>query len=176
MLVSRSLVKTLILSGLFGVILLSFNVQAQSEAPPDKPKGVNLWMPGDPGERLFISGWVHDSDQQPISGATLRIWQADGNGMYHQDRYRTLLTTDEDGRYGFGTVIPGQYSSMKHIHMIVSHQNYPSVETMVLFIGDPNVDETTQRERAIFLEKTTVEGETVSYGRFDVEMKSNSGI
>jgi protocatechuate 3,4-dioxygenase beta subunit len=42
----------------------------------DKPKGVNLWQPGDSGDRLSISGWVHDSDNQPIAGAQLRIWQA----------------------------------------------------------------------------------------------------
>lgn len=157
-----------VISMLPALVLLALSAAAQQV---DKPRGVNLWQQGDSGDRLFISGWVHDSDDQPIAGAELRIWQADGNGEYHQDRYRTLLTTSEEGKYGFGTVVPGQYSGVKHIHMIVTHDDYPPMETRVLFIGDPYLNESTQREYAIFLEEANVDNEKVMYGRFDIEMK-----
>jgi protocatechuate 3,4-dioxygenase beta subunit len=145
---------------------------SESTEPSARPSGVNLWQPGDSGERLYISGWVHDSDNRPIAGAQLRIWQADGDGAYQPDRYRTLLTTDEDGKYGFGTVVPGQYGGVKHIHIIVTHENYPPLETRILFIGDPYLDESTQRQYAIFLEETNVDDEKIYYGRFDIEMKT----
>jgi protocatechuate 3,4-dioxygenase beta subunit len=159
-----TLLATMVLSQ-FVLVLPALAQQA------DKPKGVNLWQPGDSGDRLSISGWVHDSDNQPIAGAQLRIWQADGNGEYHEDRYRTLLTTSDEGKYGFGTVVPGQYYGVKHIHVIVTHDSYPPLETRIIFIGDPYLSESTQRESAIFLEETNVDNEKIMYGRFDIEMQ-----
>ena len=137
----------------------------------DRPKGVSLWQPGDPGQRLFIDGTVTNPNGEPITGAKLYIWQADGTGVYREDRYRTTLSTDNEGRYGFGTVLPGQYSSAKHIHVIISHDDYQPLETRMLFMGDENLDETTQRRRGIFLEESTVDGETFLYGRFDVVLQ-----
>jgi hypothetical protein len=68
-------------------------------------------------------------------------------------------------------VVPGQYYGVKHIPVIVTHDNYPALETQIIFIGDPYLNESTQREHAIFLEETRVNNETIMYGRFDIEMK-----
>ncbi|MEZ5590651.1 MAG: hypothetical protein R3F53_08085 [Gammaproteobacteria bacterium] len=54
---------------------------------PNSPKGISLWQPGDPGQRLFIDGSVLTPDGQGIAGAVLSVRQADANGVYHPDRY-----------------------------------------------------------------------------------------
>ena len=71
--------------------------------------------------------------------ADLRVFmsQADGTGSYREDRYRTSLTSGKGGLYRFGTVLPGQYSSQKHIHISASHAAHGYVNTEILFKGDP---------------------------------------
>ena len=144
---------------------------AFSSAAQDIPSTTNLWQPGDPGEPLHIRGRVLSIDGSPISGAVLDIWQADGTGEYQPDRYRTTLRTDADGEYGFGTVLPGQYYGVKHIHMVVMHEGHESVQTRILFKGDPNLDESVYGDQAIALEEARVKGNKVLFGRFDVVMR-----
>ena len=169
------------------ILALSLTIPVKAQTPPllldaqktdeqnAESKGISLWQPGDPGQRLFIDGSVLTPDGQGIADAVLYIRQADGNGIYHEDRYRAVLSTDRDGRYGFGTVLPGQYSSTKHIHVYVQHSNYLPMETQILFMGDSNLDESTQRRRGIFLEDSTVDGETFLYGRFDIVLEPSGG-
>jgi len=169
------------------VVALSLTISVNAQTPPllldeqiadeqnTESKGISLWQPGDPGQRLFIDGSVLTPDGQGIADAVLYIRQADGNGVYHDNRYRAVLSTDKDGRYGFGTVLPGQYSGVKHIHLYVQHSNYLPLETQILFMGDSNLDESTQRRRGIFLEDSTVDGETYLYGRFDIVLEPSGG-
>ncbi|MDX1486665.1 MAG: hypothetical protein R3268_00585 [Acidiferrobacterales bacterium] len=140
----------------------------ESMNPPDAPASVNLWQPGDPGEPLQIHGWVRSTDGKPIVGAIITIWQADATGTYYDDRYRASLRTGKGGRYRFNTVLPGQYYSAKHIHIAVTHADYEAVVTRILFKGDPNLDEFAAGELAIPLEKGTIKGKTVLFGRFDI--------
>ena len=149
----------------------SQQTQTGSTPRPDTPATVNLWQPGDPGQPLHIHGWVTSTDGKPLGGATLLVWQADGNGMYHDDRYRTTLRTGNDGSYRFNTVLPGQYYGVKHIHVIVAHEAHQALETRILFKGDPNLDEAVASQHAIHLEEATVKGKTVLIGRFDVTMR-----
>lgn len=144
---------------------------AGSMNPPETPASVNLWQPGDPGEPLQIHGWVRSTGGKPIVGAVVTVWQADATGTYHDDRYRASLRTGKGGRYRFSTVLPGQYYSAKHIHIAVTHADYESVVTRILFKGDPNLDEFAAGELAIPLEKGTIKGKTVLFGRFDIVMR-----
>lgn len=137
----------------------------------DAPETVDLWRPGDPGQRLHILGRVTSTDGRPIAGAELNIWQADGAGSYHEDRYRALLRTEEDGGYRFSTVLPGQYYSNKHIHMVVTHRAHHRLPTHILFKGDPQLDQVVDSDLAIDVEEARVDGETVLFGRFDVVMQ-----
>ena len=139
--------------------------------PADAPASVNLWQPGDPGEPLQIDGWVRSTDGKPIVGAIVTVWQADATGTYHDDRYRASLRTGKGGRYHFSTVLPGQYYSAKHIHIAVTHADYEGVATRILFKGDPNLDEFAAGDLAIPLEKGTIKGKTVLFGRFDIVMR-----
>ena len=133
-----------------------------------RPKMVNLWRPGDAGQRMNIRGRVTAADGEPLGGARLYLRQADGNGDYI-DRYSTMLQTDAQGRYQFGTVLPGQYYGTKHIHITITHDGYRSLDTEILFQGDPNLDD-PEAPNAIFLEEATLNNETMLYGRFDVTL------
>ncbi len=178
---SRRLLAMLTAVGL-SLSVLSFTAQAQTtqagaEPAPSsgEPAFVNFWQPGDPGQRLHIQGQVRSVIGDPLPGAVLQVWQADGTGQYQEGRYRAVLTTDKNGKYRFGTVLPGQYYGVKHIHVVVSHPRHYPVQTQMVFKGDPNLDATTQRDRGIFLEEASVNGETILHGRFDVQLRPGGG-
>lgn len=77
------------------------------------------------GEKVAISGVVHDGDGVPVSDAVLEIWQADAAGIYaHADDPRRddhdpafqgwgRVSTDEQGRFAFSTVKPGRVAGPK---------------------------------------------------------------
>jgi protocatechuate 3,4-dioxygenase beta subunit len=162
--------STIILITVFGFNL----VVAQSETPPSsdsagekKRQLVNLWQPGDPGQRINIRGRVTSIDGTPVTGASIFIRQADGNGDYHDNRYNATLESDQKGGYQFASVLPGQYYGIKHVHIWVNHDDYQSMDTRIIFKGDPNLDESTSPE-AIFLEEGNANGETIMFGRFDI--------
>ncbi len=131
-----------------------------------KPRLVDLWQPGDPGERMNIRGHVTSTDGTPIAGASIYLRQANGDGAY-TEQYSTVIESDARGRYQFGSVVPGQYYSAKHVHLWVTHDDYQSLETEILFKGDPNLED-PETPNAIFLEQASVGGETMLYGRFDI--------
>lgn len=133
-----------------------------------KPKLVDFWQPGDPGQRMNIRGRVTSLSGAPVPGATIYIRQANGDGVYTQ-RYSGSLTTDEQGRYQFASVVPGQYYSAKHVHLSVASPGFQSRQTEILFQGDPNLDD-PDAPNAIFLEESTVNGETILFGRFDISL------
>ena len=140
---------------------------AGSDEAGSKPKLVDLWQPGDAGQRMNIRGRVTDLDGTPLAGIPISIRQANGDGDYTQ-RYSTTLLSDEKGRYQFGSVVPGNYYGVKHVHIGVYHEGYQYFDTEILFKGDPNLDGYSDAEQAIFLEESTVNGETILFGRFDI--------
>ncbi len=71
---------------------------------------------GDGGEPAFVSGRVLDTKGAPIAGATIDVWQTDGEGFYdvqrpHQGemRLRGTFRSDAEGRFHFRTVKPVSY-------------------------------------------------------------------
>ncbi len=141
----------------------------------DAPVTVNLWEPGDPGRPLHIHGQVKGTDGKPLVGAILNVWQADANGQYHENRYRAKLRTGKNGSYRFSTVLPGQYYSAKHIHVVVTHEGYEHLMTRILFKGDPNLDESVHGDLAIHLEEGRIKDRTFLFGRFDIVMRPAGG-
>ncbi|WGS19868.1 MULTISPECIES: dioxygenase [unclassified Bradyrhizobium] len=71
---------------------------------------------GAPGEPCYIVGSVHGVCGAPIAGATLDIWQADGEGLYDAQRgsdepwMRGIFKSSNDGRFVVQTVLPVPYS------------------------------------------------------------------
>lgn len=116
------------------------------------------------GMPTFVMGKVTDIEGKPISGATLDVWQTDGEGWYDVQKpnasfARGKLTTDEQGRYGFKTIKPVSYPiptdgpvgamlngmgrhpyRPAHVHMIVSAPAYAPVATHLFVKGDPYLE------------------------------------
>ncbi len=121
------------------------------------------------GPVLLAQGIVKNVDGTPIAGATVDIWQTAPNGLYSsqdpdQDTYsfHGLQTTGADGRYGFTTVRPVEYTvpsdgpvgdilnacgrhpwRPSHLHFIVKANGYRPLVTEVFPEDDPYLDQDT---------------------------------
>jgi protocatechuate 3,4-dioxygenase beta subunit len=87
------------------------------------PQNANLRTAGVAGTPLTLTGYVVSRSCQPIAGAKLDFWQADGNGNYDNSGYtlRGWQLTDANGAYRLETVIPGLYPGRtEHIHFKVT--------------------------------------------------------
>lgn len=136
---------------------------------------VMLWQPGDPGERLFLRGRVVDANGQPLAGALVALRQADGNGDYHDVRYRATLHTAKDGTFSVSTVLPGQYWGAKHIHVLVHHHSHGQLVTRILFKGDPHLNEASDADFAILLEEVHKDGEKLLVGGVELVLPPRVG-
>jgi len=136
--------------------------------PPAMEMGADLRGDYD-GELVLVSGRVIDTDGQPISGATLDVWQTAPNGLYssqdpEQDKYsfHALFTTGDDGLYSFTTVKPVEYTvptdgpvgeilnatgrhpwRPSHLHYIIKAAGFRSLVTEVFPDDDPYLDQDT---------------------------------
>jgi protocatechuate 3,4-dioxygenase beta subunit len=118
------------------------------------------------GEILYIEGIVTDAFGVPITNAFIKIWQTNSAGKYHTllDKDSEYIdhnfamsgeaNTDNLGKYGFITIFPGFYSDRApHIHMLVHHPKFGTVETQVYFSNhkrntkDPNYLVYNENER-----------------------------
>jgi protocatechuate 3,4-dioxygenase beta subunit len=104
------------------------------------------------GEVTHLTGRVLTSSGSPVRGATVEIWQVDGNGVYLHSRsggdgerdanfqgFGRFLTNNK-GEYYFRTVKPVPYPGRSpHIHVLVKKGDRHLITTQ-LFVAD-------QRER-----------------------------
>ena len=80
----------------------------------------NLAVPGVSGELVEISGRMLDGDGHPVPDGVIELWQANAHGKYahpedtqdapiekHFSGYGRI-PTDEEGRFRFTTIKPGQ--------------------------------------------------------------------
>jgi catechol 1,2-dioxygenase len=138
----------------------------------------------EPGEALVVSGTVRSTTGEPIAGALLDIWQTNAEGRYsdmtpemvfplviHIDdslpsfNLRGRLTTDDQGRYEYLTVIPGAEElgihdsgplralmtaldkvdeRPRHIHALVTHEGFHDLTHQIHFDGDPELTRVTE--------------------------------
>ena len=146
---------------------LSIAQPASAQAETEKPKMVELWQPGDRGQRMRIRGRVTSLDGSPVPGVRILFRHADADGIdfsYHQG----VVTANEKGVYQFGSVIPGNSHRLSHVHVYVNHHDYQYLDTEFHFKDDPKAAE--DDPNAIFLEAGTVDGETMMFGRFDITL------
>jgi len=97
------------------------------------------------GTRLILEGYVYNTDCQPLKGAWIDFWQADGNGEYDNVGYnlRGHQFTDEAGKYKLITVIPGLYTGRtEHIHFKIRASESSNVYTSQLFFPDAAANQT----------------------------------
>jgi protocatechuate 3,4-dioxygenase beta subunit len=86
----------------------------------------------------MLTGYVVSTSCQPIAGAKLDFWQADGKGNYDNSGYtlRGWQLTDANGAYRLETVIPGLYPGRtEHIHVKVQVPGGPVLTTQLFFPG-----------------------------------------
>ena len=83
---------------------------------PIKQLGADL-ADGREGVAVLCHGLVRDTLGNPLAGAVVDTWQADGSGTYPiqeagQDKYglRGIFETDTEGRYFYTTVLPKPYT------------------------------------------------------------------
>jgi protocatechuate 3,4-dioxygenase, beta subunit len=115
--------------------------------------------PGEPlGERIVVSGSVLDENSRPLANTLLEIWQANAAGRYlHEwDQHPAPLdpnftgcgqaVTDDEGRYRFMTIRPGEYPWRNHqnawrpahIHFSLFGPAFATrLVTQMYFPGDP---------------------------------------
>jgi hydroxyquinol 1,2-dioxygenase len=131
---------------------------------PELANGANM-ADGAPGIPCFVSGSVRGLDGKPIKGATLDVWQTDGEGLYEAQRegegpwLRAIYHTGADGSYVIRTVAPICYtipmdgtvgelmtrtklSHMRpaHIHFLVEAPGYHRIITHIFQAGDPYIE------------------------------------
>jgi|SRR6266850_5434040 len=106
----------------------------------EAPHTAELRKPGDPGLPVKIWGKVYDTRGEVLSGAKVEIWQASPQGIYDLDGYdyRTTLVADQQGKYDFGSVMPGHYPGRvcQHIHYLVNAPGHKPLITQLYFATD----------------------------------------
>jgi protocatechuate 3,4-dioxygenase beta subunit len=102
------------------------------------PEQADLYQDGMAGTKLVITGYVYDTNCQPVANAWLDFWQADANGTYDNSGYtlRGHQYTDENGRFQLTTVVPGLYPGRtEHIHFKVQAPNGQILTSQLFFPG-----------------------------------------
>ncbi len=131
---------------------------------PGAPETTSLWVPGDPGQGLYLRGVVLDADGRPVAGALVELWHTDSAGGYPP--LRASLRAGKDGRFAIRTMLPGHNRGYRarHIHFVVSAPGLPQLVTRIYFQGDENLDEAPWPELAILLEEGTIEDAPALFG------------
>jgi len=102
------------------------------------PEMANLYLDGMPGTKLIVTGYVYDTNCQPVANAWLDFWQANANGEYDNSGYtlRGHQFTDANGFYTLTTVVPGIYPGRtEHIHFKVQAPNGQVITSQLFFPG-----------------------------------------
>lgn len=135
---------------------------------PDAPAmalGANLCR-GGAGVPLVVTGSVTGPDAEPLPGAAVEVWHANGDGRYeNQDpdnqpehNLRGRFVTDAQGRFHFRSIRPGGYSlpddgpvgqlarriglsldRPAHIHFAVTAPGYRRLVTSIFDGSDPAI-------------------------------------
>jgi hypothetical protein len=109
------------------------------------PVKTTLLEAGMPGTRFTVRGQVLGfGDCQPLTQATLDVWQADDAGNYDSIGYRLrgVFNVDSSGSYVLTTIIPGHYLNGNqyrpaHVHVKVRAPGFTLLTTQLYFEGDP---------------------------------------
>ena len=123
-----------------------------------------------PGDALFVTARVVDSEGRPIAGAEVDVWHASPVGLYeNQDpeqaemNLRGKFTTDADGRFAFRSVMMIGYPiptdgvvgrllraqarhpyRPAHLHALILKPGFKVLISQVYDPNDPNIDSDVQ--------------------------------
>ena len=94
------------------------------------------------GRPMVVRGSVLAQDCAPLEGASVHVWQTNGDGLYGPGDGENLrccwlqgtARTDADGRFEFRAVRPGSYAGQRaHVHMVVGHPEADGIGTELQF-------------------------------------------
>jgi protocatechuate 3,4-dioxygenase beta subunit len=114
----------------------------QTEGPfylPRTPARADLTGDGE-GDTVALFGRVLTRGCQPLAGAIVDLWHADGKGGYDERgyRFRAHQATDSEGRFAFRTIRPGRYPGRTpHYHVILARGGKRLLTTQLYFPGEP---------------------------------------
>jgi hydroxyquinol 1,2-dioxygenase len=133
-------------------------------ASPEFADGADMAQDA-PGVPCFVTGTVRDLDGKPVAGASLDVWQTDGEGLYEAQRevdeawMRGVFHTQTDGSFVIRTVVPISYTipmdgtvgelvkrtnishyRPAHIHFVVEAPGYHRIVTHLFRRGDRYID------------------------------------
>ncbi|WP_257167945.1 dioxygenase [Bradyrhizobium sp. SRS-191] len=137
---------------------------------PVTANGGSILRSSTPGPALFVQGRVVDPDGAPVAGAEVDVWHASPVGYYeNQDpeqadmNLRGKLTTDEDGRFWFRSVMMVGYPiptdsvvgrllkaqgrhpyRPAHLHALIVKQGFKVLISQVYDPNDPHIDSDVQ--------------------------------
>ena len=146
------------------------------------------------GEIIYIKGVVQGENCEPVSKATIEIWQACATGRYNhpEDRNPAVLDpnfqyfgkaiTNERGEYGFKTIKPGSYPASwfwtrpPHIHFTVRSPKHTKLTTQMYFSDEPlnSKDRLLQNHSKEEQEKCVVtfyQEKQKQFGQFNLTLK-----
>jgi protocatechuate 3,4-dioxygenase beta subunit len=118
---------------------------------------------GEPGDAMSVEGRILMKDGTPARGLRVYVYQTDARGYYSagaQDernpgernpRLKGYLTTDDEGRYAFRTIKPGQYPGSgppAHIHYEVTNASGAVERFELVFEGDSRLTDAIRRDAA----------------------------
>jgi protocatechuate 3,4-dioxygenase beta subunit len=135
---------------------------------PGSPERKNIAEPGTYGTRLVLEGRVLNRKGQPVPGAWLDFWHADGHGNYDNEGYdlRGHQYADKDGRYRLETLRPGDYMMRSpHVHVKVrADKNSPVLTTQLFLLGEPKNETDPIFEKLTVMDvKDTQEGHIAAF-------------
>ena len=140
------------------------------QGSPVTPQGGSIVRSATPGEPVFVTAWIRDTQGQPVADAEVDVWQASGEGYYeNQDpqqadmNLRGKFTSDAQGCVRFRTVKPSGYPipvtgpvgqliraqgrhNMRpaHIHFMVHKAGYKTQFSQLYSSDDPNLETDVQ--------------------------------
>jgi protocatechuate 3,4-dioxygenase beta subunit len=135
------------------------------------PERTNLLDTGITGTKLTLTGYVLDTECQPIANAWIDFWQTDAQGQYDNSGYtlRGHQYTDASGRYSLETIIPGLYPGRtEHIHVKVQAPDGPVLTTQLFFPDAQQNDSDRIFDDALVLPLQEQNGETSAQFNFIV--------
>lgn len=133
---------------------------------PVFPDGADIMSPETPGERVYVEASFAAPDGSPLAGATVDVWQSDGDGFYDVQRpelaqanLRGRFIADGAGKVRFWSITPQYYPiphdgpvgdllkatarhpyRPAHLHFMVAAPGYETLVTHVFVAGDPYLD------------------------------------
>jgi hydroxyquinol 1,2-dioxygenase len=128
--------------------------------------GAEIMSPQTPGERVYVEASFTAPDGTPLAGATVDVWQSDGDGFYDVQRpelteanLRGRFVADGGGKVRFWSITPQYYPipydgpvgdllkatkrhpyRPAHLHFMVAAPGYETLVTHVFVAGDPYLD------------------------------------